>query len=163
MTITQRIFDDHFLTGGLPVVPDNATRAGLVDPSTLTPGTVVNVMTKSMSKWVLTIQEDGTASIEQNVWFNGQHYSSQDILKELRRLDELAESLKDKFPMIGLETSIRVNGEEYSSSRHDRGMMPIYTVTKARVVSFSAEGALHVKTFSGQVKISGTILFWWID
>lgn len=55
-------------TGGLPAIPDNAENSGSLDPSTFDVDTVITVITRSGTKYVLTVVEDGQVTIERFIW-----------------------------------------------------------------------------------------------
>ena len=55
-------------TGGLPVIPDDATNKGKIDPAEFPPGTIITVVTESISKWVMTVDYEGFVTIEHFNW-----------------------------------------------------------------------------------------------
>lgn len=66
--ITAAYGRERFPTGGLPAIPANAENEGTINPSKLSAGTVITVMTGSPAKYVLTVREDGFVSIERFTW-----------------------------------------------------------------------------------------------
>lgn len=168
MTLTNEVYAhagiDMDMTGGMPAIPANATSEGTVDISKLAPGTVVTIITKSMSKWVLTVQEDGKAMIQQYVWFIGAHYPAQKIFEEMYRLHKIIESvvmeLETDLPMIKMgQVTVHIGDKSYDY--HSRHEMPLYIIDGAkRLMPFSASEVLE--TERGH-QLSGKILFWTID
>jgi len=153
MDLTTTVFDDPELTGGVPTIPANATNEGVVDVSKLNPGTVITLITRSMSKWALTVQQGGTVTIDYFIWFFGEFYSREDLRRdheECERNLALSRSLQEQHPQLEIG---------YHHSGVSSYKQPVDFPGSHSIAEFSAGECLRNQDRS----LSSPILFWSIE
>lgn len=102
MTITDAVFNDPEITGGCPPVPENATSFGVVDPANFPLGTVITVTTKSMSKWIITILQNGRVDIQHNIWYFGRYFTFSEFEKGFTEAEQFFDEFGRRYPMFGI-------------------------------------------------------------